>query len=324
MNDHELERRLRPLLAPLAPDPDPEPARSALLARLDSPPRGAATHSPGRHSPGRRSPGRRSPRRHWLAVAAAAGALLGLGALFLRGPSYAVELQVAGATEATRLSADAALELAADAHARVEVPGFGHLEVEPGSRVRVARHRGARHAFHLERGAVRANIFAAPRAFQLGTPSGIAVDLGCVYRTVVDGNGAARVEVESGRVAFETEQREVTVPAGAYVEASVGRVGSPLWSDAPAAFVDFVRGLDAGETMAADVVRSGLDAARPRDAWTLLHVLDHDLGDVQADLLDTLLELVPPPPWVQLERAFRRGPDRDLWLSEVLSVTGLR
>src|SRR5204863_5705766 len=79
-------------------------------------------------------------------------------------------------------------------HARVRIGAIGWLSLEEKTRLRVAAGHGdakREGAFRLdlERGSVEASIFAAPRVFALGTPSGIAVDLGCRYRATVDDAG---------------------------------------------------------------------------------------------------------------------------------------
>src|SRR6185295_10248568 len=84
--------------------------------------------------------------------------------------------------------------------ARLSVGAIGSLIVEPGSSVRVgqpgpALAADAEHLLWLEHGAVTASIFAAPRLFQLGTPSGLAVDLGCVYRARVSDDGTTWLTV---------------------------------------------------------------------------------------------------------------------------------
>ncbi|MSR47227.1 MAG: hypothetical protein EXS13_09205 [Planctomycetes bacterium] len=123
--------------------------------------------------------------------------------------------------------------------ARVRVGDVGSLRLAEATRLRVAAGHGdatREGAFHLEleRGTVSATIFAAPRVFALGTPCGIAVDLGCIYDTTVDEDGRTFLSVVSGKVSFESDGRKVHVPSGAGCRAWPGfGPGTPTWSDSP-------------------------------------------------------------------------------------------
>ncbi|MBM3986321.1 MAG: FecR domain-containing protein, partial [Planctomycetes bacterium] len=189
----------------------------------------------------------RAPRAAWrpaLAASLAAAALFG-GALWAwsRGgsahvapaqylaqaeaPVYRAEA-LAGALSASEFRDGERLVTDATTRARVEVGDIGSLVVEPDSVVRVERPgpalaADAEHLLWLERGAVTASIFAAPRLFQLGTPGGLAVDLGCVYTARVQDDGTTSLSVVAGQVSFEAEQRRVTVPSGASTVSRPGR-----------------------------------------------------------------------------------------------------
>ena len=94
----------------------------------------------------------------------------------------------------------------------IEVGDIGEVTVLPGARVRLDDDGQENHALYLERGALEASIYAPAREFQVGTPAGLSVDLGCVYRLEVDERDVSRLEVSWGQVAFETEGRTVYVP----------------------------------------------------------------------------------------------------------------
>ena len=204
--------------------------------------------------------------------------------------------------------------------ARVRVGDLGYVTLAEQTRVRVERSapsdleasRDGAYQLYLERGTISASIFAAPRVFQLGTPSGIAVDLGCVYRTTVDDAGHTTLSVEFGRVSFESEGRKVRVPAGASCRAVPGRgPGTPVWDDASAEYKAAVETVDEAKSVGATgggATPSGAapsDAARAlelviaqsraRDSLTLWNLLDHPDADVRGKTFDRLAELVPPP-----------------------------
>ena len=87
----------------------------------------------------------------------------------------------------------------------------------------------------LDRGRIRALIWAPPRYFFVNTPSAVAVDLGCAYTLDVDPRGWGLVHVTSGWVAFEHGERESFIPQDA-VCATRPRFGpgTPHYDDASA------------------------------------------------------------------------------------------
>jgi ferric-dicitrate binding protein FerR (iron transport regulator) len=193
----------------------------------------------------------------------------------------------------------------AGASARVRVGDLGYVTLEERTRVRVERSapdaeaaRDGAYQLYLERGSVSATIFAAPRVFELGTPSGIAVDLGCVYKTTVDDSGHTTLSVVLGKVSFESEGRKVRVPAGASCRAVPGRgPGTPVWDDAGAEYHDAVERIDGAKSVATAAVplKLVLTQSRARDSLTLWNLLDHPDPDVRGQTFDRLAELVPPP-----------------------------
>ena len=194
----------------------------------------------------------------------------------------------------------------ATSRARVEIGDIGSVELEPDSVLRVEQPgpelaADAEHLLWLERGELTASIFAAPRLFQVGTPSGLAVDLGCVYSARVQDDGTTRLSVRSGQVSFETPQRRVTVPHGASTRAVPGRgPDTPVWDDAPEAWRAAVARLD--EAVATgrpldELLREVLATERSDDSLTLWHVLawgsvPRPARERVAERLDTL---VPAP-----------------------------
>jgi hypothetical protein len=229
----------------------------------------------------------------------------------------------------------------AGARARVRVGGIGSVVVEPDTSLRVEDPSAATteagadagYLLWLERGTLRATIFAAPRLFQLGTPSGIAVDMGCEYTASVDGQGVTRLAVTLGQVSFETPQRKVLVPAGASARAWPGRgPGTPVWDDAAPEFRAAVEWLD--EAVAAAALQDGpedggagglagtgredlavamaavLGTQRGQDSLSLWHLLDHELdGRLRESVYQHLATLAPPPEGVGKDAVLARERD---------------
>lgn len=129
-------------------------------------------------------------------------------------PAPTGEFEIVEVHGTVQLGTAAARELAcgAGASARVRVGDIGTLTLEENSRLRLERSGPDGYHVFLEQGAVSATIFAAPRVFSVGTPSGLAVDLGCIYRTEVEPDGSTRLSVSSGRVSFEADGRHSLVP----------------------------------------------------------------------------------------------------------------
>jgi hypothetical protein len=199
---------------------------------------------------------------------------------------------------ASRMRSGDVLSTDAQSRAKLSVADLGNIVLEPGTRVRIERPEsgasGAEHVLALERGTIVASIFAAPRAFQVGTPAGIAVDLGCVYRTTVEQDGSTRLAVVSGQVSFEASERRAIVPSGAWCRARPGSGPGPAFrEDAPAALVEAVERLELEIERAS--VEAVLAAARPEDELTLWHLLEHPSAEVREGVYTALAALAPPP-----------------------------
>jgi len=186
----------------------------------------------------------------------------------------------------------------ASSRALIDVGDIGSVEVDPNSRVRMVSARSTDHRIELQRGGVRAMIFAPPRQFTVDSPSATATDLGCVYTLRVAADGAGLLHVESGWVAFANEGRESFVPAGASAQTRRGLgPGTPYLDDADPRLrealprVDFESPGSPDRAAALDTV---LHSARPRDGITLWHLLSRVSSDERARVFDRLAELVPP------------------------------
>ncbi|HKB16103.1 MAG TPA: FecR family protein [Planctomycetota bacterium] len=264
--------------------------------------------------------------RRWRVAAAAAALLLacGVGWWALRssgapGPGFHLEhlrgeVGVVGAggalcqgTEGIR--AGDTVRCGPGGKARLRVGPIGSIDLEEKSALRIEEGAAQAYRVYLERGALVASIFAAPRVFQVGTPSGIAVDLGCVYRTIVDEEGRTTLAVLSGRVSFEVPGRKVVVPADASCRAYPGRgPGIPVFGDAPEGFAAAVERLDAGPDAAA--LAKVLEAARPKDSLTLWHLLEHADAEVRRAAFDRLSRIEAPPEGLRAGAADREGLER--------------
>ena len=244
------------------------------------------------------------PRRaRWpIAVAAALIVAIGIGVFALRfrwGTNEAWPIAGFAGTPTINgrpLTRDARFgigdELRTDAHSSVvvEIARVGELSVAPNSTVTLMQTRGGRHRVRLDRGHVSARVWAPPFTFSVHTPAGLASDVGCAFDLRYDG-GTGEVRVTSGWVDFDGETREAMIPAGAVAELSDQNPGSPYYADATPAFRNALRAYDRGTGPIAPL----LAAARPRDAMTLLHLLERAPRADRGPLFDTLVRLAPPP-----------------------------
>ena len=255
----------------------------------------------------------------------------------------AFEVEAARAADGA-LVAGTRLVTQPESRVTLRVGPIGRVTVEPETRLRIEDATadagvtsGGEYLLWLERGSISASIFAAPRLFQLGTPSGIAVDMGCIYTASVDDAGVTRLAVTLGQVSFETPQRHVLVPAGASARAWPGRgPGTPVWDDATAELRAAVERLDeltdrvepgvpdgglAGpaRTQAEAALATVLETQRPEDSLSLWHLLDDELGDeLRGRTYDKLAVLAPPPEGVTREGCLARDREQLLKWRDIL------
>ena len=267
-----------------------------------------------------------SPARwRWLAAAAVLVVVVGAGLWLTTRPVIngweVVRLegspQVGAASlEATaKLRPDEWLETGPDGRARLD-SAIGAVEVEPNTRLRLRRARLTEHRLEMAQGTIHATIWAPPRLFFVETPSAVAIDLGCQYTLRVDAAGAGRVDVISGWVAFEHQGRESFIPAegACHTRPGIGP-GTPFFGDSSEKFRAALEQLDFGTPDSrAAALQTTLSEARPRDAFSLWHLLLRVNADERAVVYDRLAQLVPPPAGVTRDGILRGDPQMlDLW-----------
>ena len=259
--------------------------------------------------------------RTWLLIPLAAAAALAVLLLGRRGPPRPGEAwevtRVAGLplVGTTPLGATGALKvgdwLQTDDSSRavILVGDIGHVDVKPGTRIRLVQAQRTDHRLALERGEIYATVDAPPRLFFVDTPAGTVVDLGCTYTLAVDSSGDGTIHVSAGYVEFDWSGRRSIVPLGFRAETRRGfGPGTPYAEDAPQALRRALAAFDFASG-GAEAVRQALAAARPEDAVSLWHLLGRVDPALRAGVYDRLATLVPPPAGVtrpgalQLDRA---------------------
>jgi hypothetical protein len=306
MNDEDDERSERYLVDGAGP-PDPETARlEHLLARYRHRPAPLAAEEPEKQG--------FLVRPRWIQLALATAAAFVVLMLLVRQalPERGWVVRADGGPG--RLLRGEWLR-AGEGGAELEVAGLGRVELRPGAHVRLDDDGDERQALFLEQGGLRAFITAEPRAFQVGTPAGLSIDLGCLYDLEVDAGGAARLYVETGQVAFEAEGRTVFVPAGYATRSEPGRGPLvPLEEGTETGVVELVRRVEASASPdGADLARVG----ELGDSVVLYHLLRAPSRAVRESALDALLKLEQLPEGVARESVLADEPVWRAWHDEL-------
>jgi hypothetical protein len=238
----------------------------------------------------------------WPALAAAAALIAAAGLLLNTVPgAHPTAWQVArlqgsasmGGRQvgvATALGAGQLLKTGGTSELTLLADEVGKIDLGPDSELRAASGRKVM----LQRGTLHAFIWAPPREFVVDTPSARAVDLGCEYTLNVDSTGNGRLHVELGWVAFQYDNHESFIPAGAEcVTRRKQGPGVPFYADSPAALRTSLAAWEAGDTAQLTKV---LQTARDRDALTLWHLLTRVAPADRGAVFARFAQLVALPP----------------------------
>jgi hypothetical protein len=243
---------------------------------------------------------KRPPVWRWLAVAAVL--LLSLGLIPLawhRAPLSDWQL-----ANGRRLRDGQLVETGSSKSSAIESQSTGHVDIDPGSRLRLIASTENAQRFDLEHGTIHALIWAPPGRFMVDTPSAKTIDLGCRYTLHMERDGTGLLSVETGWVAFEWQKRESFIPAGA---ACVTRPklgpGTPWFSDAPEALKNALDAFD--RTSDHPSLAAALESVRERDALTVWHLMVRTQGPDRAQVFDRFARLVNLPANVSREAVLR-------------------
>jgi hypothetical protein len=201
------------------------------------------------------------------------------------------------------------LETDDSSRAAITFDETGRVEVDRSSRLRLVTNGPGHQRLYLERGTIRATIWAPPGEFVVDTPSAVAVDLGCVYTLHVDDSGAGLLRTTMGWVGFKLSGHESFIPAGA-VCATRPKIGpgTPYFEGATPAFRDALSRFDFGVNTSAErsaMLGTILADARKDDALTLWHLLSRVNEADRPRVYDRLSALAPPPTGVTRDGILR-------------------
>ena len=202
--------------------------------------------------------------------------------------------------------------------ASLNLSEIGEVYVDPGSRVRLMETDFDRARLALELGTIHAAIWAPPGQFVVDTPSASAVDLGCAYTLYVDEDGSGSIRTTLGWVGFHKDGHDSFIPAGAMCLTRPAQgPGTPYFEDASEKLRDALHSFDfdsPSPEARAQALRTILAQARPRDAFSLWHLLVRVNDDERTEVYDRLSSLIKPPAGVTREGTLALDPQMlDAW-----------
>jgi hypothetical protein len=168
---------------------------------------------------------------------------------------------------------------------------------------------------------MHAKISAPPRLFFVDTPSAEAIDLGCEYTLEVDDLGRSFLHVTSGWVELVGHGREAYVPIGAMCQTRPGTgPGTPYFADATSDFTEALEKFDF-ESVGEEAFNTVLSDSRPRDTFTLWHLLSRVEGEQRSRVLERMIKLVGLPKGVTRKGVMRLNQEMlDTWKDELDTV----
>jgi len=202
-----------------------------------------------------------------------------------------------------RIGGGGVIETDSTSTARLRATGVGMIDLGPGTRLRTVPSGAGEYRLALDRGSLDAHIWATPGTFAVETASATALDLGCSYRLEAAPDGSGRLHVTLGWVGLGRHEVESLVPQGALCALRRGAgPGTPHFDDAPGALVEALSTIDGSpDRMPVAALEMALAAARPRDAFTLWHLLRRAAGADADRIYERLAALSPPPAGVTRE-----------------------
>jgi hypothetical protein len=188
--------------------------------------------------------------------------------------------------------------------ATIESESVGEVNIGPNSRLRLLAMHKDQYRLSLDHGTIHALIWAPPTKFVVDTPAAKTIDLGCQYTLSVATDGKGFLTVQAGWVAFQWNQIESFIPAGAACTTRVGHgPDTPYFLDAPTVLTKALAEFDrTGSPQELNVL---LRAARPRDALTLWHLMERTQGEERAEVFERFAGLVALSPGVTREGILR-------------------
>ena len=236
----------------------------------------------------------------------------------LSGAPQVGQFALASASGKAQLKVGQLLVTDKDSRASMTAAEVGEIYVDSGSRVRLIETGANRKRLSLELGTIHAAIWAPPGEFVVDTPSASAIDLGCAYTLHVNEDGSGTLRTTLGWVGFHKDGHDSFIPAGAMCSTRPEQgPGTPYFEDASQELRSALHALDfeslSGEARE-QALRKILAQARPRDAFTLWHLLSRVSGAERPLVYDRMAAMVQPPKGVTREGTLALNPKMlDAW-----------
>jgi hypothetical protein len=152
------------------------------------------------------------------------------------------------------------------------VARIGTVTISPNSEATLIRTENNRHRLQLERGRLRAKVWAPPNYFGVYHDNFEFTDMGCEFDLQIDAPSTGKLTVLSGWVASQIGYRDVLVPEHYSFAFSDEFVEVPVRTDASPEFRSWVNELASGTNDAArtaELSQQIAAAARDEDYYTL-------------------------------------------------------
>jgi len=213
-----------------------------------------------------------------------------------------------------RLAAGQSLETDDVSRAKIENVDIGNVEIDSNTRIRLIKAQETEQRLALDRGTMHATISAPPRLFFVDTPSAEAIDQGCAYTLKVDDAGRGLLHVTLGWVELVGEGRKIVVPRYGMCETWPGiGPGTPYFEDASESLRSALEKFDF-ENGGDEALKIVMDESRPRDTFTLWHLLSRVDKTRRGRILDRMVALVGLPKGITREGTIRLDQNMlDLW-----------
>ncbi len=291
--------------------PDPSVRRlEALLGRYAW--RGAWRDARSSHARARGS------RRVFARVVLAAGVVLACAVIwrvFAREGARAGGYAVQGHPRTAWIGEGEWMETGA-ASALLEIADLGTVDVGEHARLLVERSGRELHRLFLERGRISAVISADPEVFQVETPAGLSIDLGCFYELDVAADGSTSILVRTGAVSFDGNGRRVIVPSDAMARATrEWGPSSPVYRDSSDELLARVERVEFAAEPALAEVQAVLAELTSLTLW---HLLQARSLVVREQAYERLVEEAGAPAGIDRAKVLAGDrAEREVWLADL-------
>jgi hypothetical protein len=196
-----------------------------------------------------------------------------------------------------------------DSRARLKVGTVGEIDVEPQSELQIVETSSSEHMLILSRGKINARTWVVPKLFSIKTPSADVKDLGCSYSLFVNDKSSTLLQVTSGWVLLENNNRKSLTPAGASCYSDIPKgPGIPYANDASSLFKESLSKLDFQSTGNLELQKV-LSESRRGDLISLFHLIKYIDKESRGMIFDRMSNLFKLSQRISRERIINSDKD---------------